>query len=73
MTLLLLPQLNQSGVCVSIYKQELLSVAVGPRSDEEPPTGYLIQTLLHRTNSTLTCKKVRGKHKADEFLWLPRV
>lgn len=50
--------------------QELLSVAVGPRTDEELPTGYLIQTLLQRAKSTLTCRKVRRNRKADELLWL---
>ncbi|XP_074548821.1 codanin-1 [Halichoeres trimaculatus] len=42
---------------VLIEMKELLSVAVGPRTDEELPTGPQIQTLLHRVRETLVCRK----------------
>ncbi len=38
--------------------QEVLSVAVGPRSDEEAYTVHQIESLLDRVEQTLGCKKV---------------
>ncbi|XP_041669241.1 codanin-1 isoform X2 [Cheilinus undulatus] len=42
---------------VLIEMKELLSVAVGPRTDEELPTGSQINTLLQRVGETLACRK----------------
>ncbi|XP_061599882.1 codanin-1 [Cololabis saira] len=42
---------------ILIEIKELLSVAVGPRTDEELPTGCQIKTLLHRVEGTLACRK----------------
>ncbi|KAM6912224.1 codanin-1 [Xenentodon cancila] len=42
---------------VLIEIKELLSIAVGPRTDEELPTGSQIKTLLHRVEGTLACRK----------------
>ncbi|XP_069008808.1 codanin-1 [Embiotoca jacksoni] len=44
-----------SDVLVEI--KELLSVAVGPRTDEELPTGSQIKTVLQRVGGTLACRK----------------
>lgn len=46
--------------------QELLSIAVGPRTDEELPTGSLIKTLLQRAGDTLACRKVRHTSKKEK-------
>ncbi|XP_041828654.1 codanin-1 [Melanotaenia boesemani] len=42
---------------VLIEIKELLSIAVGPRTDEELPTGSQLKTLLHRVGGTLACRK----------------
>ncbi|KAM6969504.1 codanin-1 [Tautogolabrus adspersus] len=42
---------------VLVEMKELLSVAVGPRTDEELPTGPQIITLLQRVGETLACRK----------------
>ncbi|CAJ1073278.1 codanin-1 isoform X1 [Xyrichtys novacula] len=42
---------------VLVEMKELLSVAVGPRTDEDLPTGSQIQTLLQRVGETLACRK----------------
>ncbi|XP_029349400.1 codanin-1-like [Echeneis naucrates] len=42
---------------VLIEIKELLSIAVGPRTDEELPTGFQLQTLLQRVGDTLACRK----------------
>ncbi|XP_036006686.1 codanin-1 isoform X1 [Fundulus heteroclitus] len=42
---------------VLIEIKELLSMAVGPRTDEELPTGSQLKMLLHRVRSTLECRK----------------
>ncbi|XP_041809480.1 codanin-1 [Chelmon rostratus] len=42
---------------VLIEMKELLSIAVGPRADEELPTGSQIKTLLQRVGDTLACRK----------------
>ncbi len=38
--------------------QEVLSVAVGPRSDEEVYTVHQIECLMDRVEKTLGCRKV---------------
>ncbi|KAK5857706.1 hypothetical protein PBY51_010933 [Eleginops maclovinus] len=42
---------------ILIEIKEWLSVAVGPRTDEELPTGPQLQTLLQRVGDTLACRK----------------
>lgn len=42
---------------VLIEMKELLSIAVGPRTDQELPTGSQIKTLLQRVGETLACRK----------------
>ncbi|XP_054894715.1 codanin-1 isoform X2 [Poeciliopsis prolifica] len=42
---------------VLIEIKELLSIAVGPRADEELPTGPQLKTLLQRVGNTLECRK----------------
>ncbi|XP_070836142.1 codanin-1 [Chaetodon trifascialis] len=54
------PQCSHSASLPSdvlIEMKELLSVAVGPRADEELPTGSQIKTLLRRVGDTLACRK----------------
>lgn len=48
--------------------QELLSIAVGPRTDVELPAGSQVKALLHRARDTLACRKVRrNRHKSPFF------
>uniref|UniRef100_A0A3Q2Y327 Codanin 1 n=1 Tax=Hippocampus comes TaxID=109280 RepID=A0A3Q2Y327_HIPCM len=42
-----------------IFSKDLLSVAVGPRMDEELPSGSRLQTLFRNVRDTLVCKKVQ--------------
>ncbi|XP_039993857.1 codanin-1 isoform X2 [Xiphias gladius] len=42
---------------ILIEMKELLSIAVGPRTDEELPTDSQLKTLLQRVGDTLTCRK----------------
>ncbi|XP_051251227.1 codanin-1 [Dicentrarchus labrax] len=42
---------------ILIEIKELLSIAVGPRTDEELPTASQIKTLLQRVGDTLACRK----------------
>ncbi|MEQ2220474.1 hypothetical protein ILYODFUR_005852 [Ilyodon furcidens] len=42
---------------VLIEIKELLSIAVGPRTDEELPTGSQLKILLQRVRDTLECRK----------------
>ncbi|XP_072221144.1 codanin-1 isoform X1 [Leuresthes tenuis] len=42
---------------VLIEIKELLSIAVGPRTDEELPTGSQLTALLRRVGGTLACRK----------------
>ncbi|KAG7237992.1 hypothetical protein INR49_031346 [Caranx melampygus] len=42
---------------ILIELKELLSIAVGPRTDEELPTGSQLQALLQRVGDTLACRK----------------
>ncbi|KAG7510674.1 hypothetical protein JOB18_028145 [Solea senegalensis] len=42
---------------ILIELKELLSIAVGPRTDEELPTESELRTLLQRVGDTLACKK----------------
>ncbi|XP_056250211.1 codanin-1 [Seriola aureovittata] len=42
---------------ILIEMKEFLSIAVGPRTDEELPTGSQLQTLLQRVGDTLACRK----------------
>ncbi|XP_008275511.1 codanin-1 [Stegastes partitus] len=54
------PQCNHSASLPSdvlIELKELLSIAVGPRTDEELPTVSELQTLLQRVGGTLACRK----------------
>ncbi|XP_070698902.1 codanin-1 [Pempheris klunzingeri] len=54
------PQCNHSAPLPSdilIEIKELLSIAVGPRTDEELPTGSQIKLLLRRVGDTLACRK----------------
>ncbi|XP_077588033.1 codanin-1 isoform X1 [Stigmatopora nigra] len=44
-----------SDVLIDI--KDLLSVAAGPRTDDELPTGSQLQTLFRRVGDTLDCKK----------------
>ncbi|XP_061700541.1 codanin-1 isoform X2 [Syngnathoides biaculeatus] len=44
-----------SDVLIAI--KDLLSVAAGPRADEELPSGALLQTLFRTARDTLVCKK----------------
>ncbi|XP_077418569.1 codanin-1 isoform X2 [Vanacampus margaritifer] len=44
-----------SDVLIAI--KDMLSVAVGPRMDEELPSGSRLQTLFQRVRDTLVCKK----------------
>ncbi|XP_034015886.1 codanin-1 [Thalassophryne amazonica] len=37
--------------------KEVLSIAVGPRTEDELPTVTQLKTLLHRVGDTLTCRK----------------
>lgn len=38
--------------------QEMLSVAVGPRTEEELPSACQVEALLQRLRDTLVCRKV---------------
>ncbi|XP_034419531.1 codanin-1 [Cyclopterus lumpus] len=54
------PHCNHSASLPSdiiIEMKELLSIAVGPRTDGELLTGSLVQTLLQRVVDTLACRK----------------
>ncbi|CAK6965964.1 codanin-1 [Scomber scombrus] len=54
------PDCNHSASLPSdvlIMMKELLSIAVGPRTDEELPTDSQIRTLLQRVGDTLACRK----------------
>ncbi|KAF7665801.1 hypothetical protein LDENG_00131560 [Lucifuga dentata] len=54
------PHCNHSASLPSdvlIEIKELLSVAVGPRTDEELPTVSQLQTLLQKVGDTLACRK----------------
>uniref|UniRef100_UPI0037E84750 codanin-1 n=1 Tax=Semicossyphus pulcher TaxID=241346 RepID=UPI0037E84750 len=54
------PHCNHSASLPSdvlIEIKELLSVAVGPRTDEELPSSSQIKTLLQRVGETLACRK----------------
>ncbi|XP_024139248.1 codanin-1 [Oryzias melastigma] len=42
---------------VLIEMKELLSIAVGPRTEAELPAGSQIKALLHRARDTLACRK----------------
>nr|XP_020472304.1 codanin-1 [Monopterus albus] len=42
---------------ILIEIKELLSIAVGPRTEEELPSGSQLKTLLQRVGDTLTCRK----------------
>nr|XP_015825151.2 codanin-1 [Nothobranchius furzeri] len=42
---------------ILIEIKELLSVAVGPRTDDELPTSSHLRTLIHGVGDTLTCRK----------------
>ncbi|XP_045919243.1 codanin-1-like [Micropterus dolomieu] len=42
---------------ILVEMKELLSIAVGPRTDEELPTGSQIKMLLQRVGDTLACRK----------------
>ncbi|XP_017276948.1 codanin-1 isoform X2 [Kryptolebias marmoratus] len=42
---------------ILIEIKELLSIAVGPRADEELPTGSQLRTLIRRVRETLACRK----------------
>uniref|UniRef100_A0A3P9IDF1 Codanin 1 n=1 Tax=Oryzias latipes TaxID=8090 RepID=A0A3P9IDF1_ORYLA len=42
---------------VLIEVKELLSIAVGPRTDVELPAGSQVKALLHRARDTLACRK----------------
>uniref|UniRef100_A0A1A7YT42 Codanin 1 n=2 Tax=Iconisemion striatum TaxID=60296 RepID=A0A1A7YT42_9TELE len=42
---------------ILIEIKELLSIAVGPRTDDDLPTSSHLRTLLHRVEGTLTCRK----------------
>ncbi|CAL8284487.1 unnamed protein product [Lota lota] len=42
---------------VLIEMKEVLSVGVGPRTDEELPTGYQLRSLLGKVGDTLACRK----------------
>ncbi|KAM4723221.1 codanin-1 isoform 1-T1 [Anableps anableps] len=42
---------------ILIEIKELLSIAVGPRTDEELPTGSQLKILLQRVGNTLECRK----------------
>ncbi|XP_057716347.1 codanin-1 isoform X2 [Corythoichthys intestinalis] len=44
-----------SDVLIDI--KDLLSVAAGPRTDDELPSGFQLQTLFRRAGDTLVCKK----------------
>lgn len=50
--------------------QELLSVAVGPRTEEELPATCQVEALLQRLGDTLVCRKVQktGPHKLIDLL-----
>ncbi|XP_070776461.1 codanin-1 [Enoplosus armatus] len=55
-----LPQCSHSASLPSdilIEMKELLSIAVGPRTEEELPTCSLVKTLLQRVGETLACRK----------------
>ncbi|XP_037550774.1 codanin-1 [Nematolebias whitei] len=45
---------------ILIEIKELLSIAVGPRTDEELPTAPQLKSLLQRARDTLACKKVHS-------------
>lgn len=49
--------------------QEMLSVAVGPRTQEELPTACQVEALLQRLRDTLVCRKVErtGPHQLMTF------
>ncbi|KAM9708752.1 codanin-1 [Menidia menidia] len=54
------PQCDHSAPLPSdvlIEVKELLSVAVGPRTEEELPTFSQLKALLHRAGGTLACRK----------------
>ncbi|GAA6223312.1 codanin-1 [Lates japonicus] len=54
------PHCNHSASLPSdilIEMKEWLSIAVGPRTDEELPTGSQLITLLQRVGDTLACRK----------------
>uniref|UniRef100_A0A8C2DN68 Codanin 1 n=1 Tax=Cyprinus carpio TaxID=7962 RepID=A0A8C2DN68_CYPCA len=52
------------GSEVMIEIKEVLSVAVGPRSEEEAYTVHQIESLLYRVGQTLGCRKVIGTPSA---------
>uniref|UniRef100_A0A8C2A5W5 Codanin 1 n=1 Tax=Cyprinus carpio TaxID=7962 RepID=A0A8C2A5W5_CYPCA len=59
------------GSEVMIEIKEVLSVAVGPRSEEEAYTVHQIESLLDRVGQTLGCRKVIGTPSTD-YLFLIR-
>ncbi|KAM3870947.1 LOW QUALITY PROTEIN: codanin-1 [Diretmus argenteus] len=42
---------------ILVEMKEVLSIAVGPRTDEELPTGSQLKMLLERVGATLACRK----------------
>lgn len=54
--------------------KEWLSIAVGPMTEEELPTGPQLKTLLQTVGDTLACRKVHGTHKCNKtkttFVWM---
>ena len=50
--------------------QELLSIAVGPRTDGELPTDSQLRTLLHRVGDALACRKVHGTTRVIHLYWV---
>ena len=46
----------------------MLSIAVGPRTEEELPSGSQIKTLLQRVGDTLACRKVHEARKRNKTL-----
>ncbi|XP_023127800.2 codanin-1 isoform X1 [Amphiprion ocellaris] len=53
---------------ILIEMKELLSIAVGPRTDEELPTVSELQTLLQRVGGTLACRKFLTV-LSEQMLW----
>uniref|UniRef100_A0A8C2DLM2 Codanin 1 n=1 Tax=Cyprinus carpio TaxID=7962 RepID=A0A8C2DLM2_CYPCA len=60
------------GSEVMIEIKEVLSVAVGPRSEEEAYTVHQIESLLYRVGQTLGCRKVIGTPSKTDYLFLIR-